>query len=519
MEARMRTLVDVLAEAVQKWPDLPAVTLQGNNPQSWTYYQLREAARAVASHLREQGAEKGDRVIIWGGNSPAWVAAFFGIQILGAVAVPLDARGAKEILDPVARATQPKYMFLGSEQERALGSFPMPYLPLEQVPDLPRPASTEDAAEAAVAPDDIAELVFTSGTTGDPKGVILTHGNIVSNVEAARSVFDPTPGHRVLSILPLSHMFEQATGLLTPMTGGATINYVTTLRPDAIFAAMSNCRVTNMGCVPNVLELFKDGVEREARRQNKLRQFRWAHALARRLPFSCRPRLFGPVHRRLGGHFEFFVVGGAHLKPELARWWEGIGIKVIQGYGMTEASPVVATGTLKDRDPESVGRPLPGVEVRIADDEEILVKGPNLTPGYWQNREATQRVFTDGWYRTGDLGYLDRAGRLHIRGRRDYMIVLPSGLNVFPEEVEQVLTTDPRVDDAVVLGITRRRELEVHAVLLTGEASQADAIVRDANSRLAPHQRIQHYTVWPDQSFPLTPSMKPRRREIAQRVA
>ena len=314
-------------------------------------------------------------------------------------------------------------------------------------------------------------------------------------------------------------MFEQATGLLTPMTGGASINYVSTLRPDAIFSAMSNCRVTNMGCVPTVLELFKDGVEREARRQNKLKQFRWAQAVARRLPFSCRSRLFRQVHQRLGGHFEFFVVGGAHLNPDLARWWEAIGIKVIQGYGMTEASPVVATGTLKDRDPESVGRPLQGVSVRIADDEEILVQGPNVTPGYWQSQEATDRVFTDGWYRTGDLGFLDRKGRLHIRGRRDYMIVLPSGLNVFPEEVEQVLTTDPRVEDAVVLGVTRRRELEVHTVLLTGESNQADDIVKDANSRLAPHQRIQHYTVWPDASFPLTPSMKPRRREIAQRVA
>ena len=147
------------------------------------------------------------------------------------------------------------------------------------------------------------------------------------------------------------------------------------------------------------------------------------------------------------------------------------------------------------------------------------MQGPNVTPGYWQSQEATDRVFTDGWYRTGDLGFLDRKGRLHIRGRRDYMIVLPSGLNVFPEEVEQVLTTDPRVEDAVVLGVTRRRELEVHAVLLTGESNQADDIVKDANSRLAPHQRIQHYTVWPDASFPLTPSMKPRRREIAQRVA
>ena len=514
------TLGSLLGESAKMWAEQPALTLYSNEPWSWTYAELWSASLRAAGFLRASGVAKGDRVLLWGDNRPEWVAAFFGTLLLGAIAVPIDAQSTEDFLALIQDATQPQYMFLGSEQEQRLGPNHPPFLLFEEL--ITRLETFEPLAEAdalaGVEPDDIAELVFTSGTTGSPKGVILTHRNIYANVEMATSHFRVSPEHRVLAILPLSHMFEQIADLFVPLSAGATVVYLSSLRPDVIFAAMAHYRITNMGCVPRVLELFADGIKREARRQNRLSQLERAHSLACRLPLSWRRLLFKKIHQRMGGCFEYFVVGGARLDVQLGRWWEGLGIKVVQGYGMTEAAPVVAAGTLKERDHSSVGRPLPGVDVKIAEDDEIWVRGENVTPGYWQNPEATNNAFTDGWYKTRDLGYFDSKGRLHIRGRKDNMFVLGNGMNVYPEDIEQVLSQDSRLTDAVVLGLTSGDDVEVHGVLLTGEPEAAADIVRTANGQLAPHQRIQRYTVWPEETFPVTPTMKPKRAEITTRV-
>jgi long-chain acyl-CoA synthetase len=282
---------------------------------------------------------------------------------------------------------------------------------------------------------------------------------------------------------------------------------------------MTERGITNMGCVPKVLELFGSGIKREIRRRGKERQFQLLHSLALRLPLTWRRRFFGQIHQRLGGNFRYFVSGGARLDPELARWWEGLGFMVMQGYGMTEAAPVVTTSSFKDRDYRSVGRPLPGVGVRIGDDDEIMVRGENVTSGYWLNPELTAAAFTDGWYHTGDQGYLDPAGRLHILGRRDFMIVLPNGMNVYPEDLEQELLSDERVRDAVVLGLDQQGDVAIHAVLILTEPGPAGAIVREANRRLSAHQRIEGFTLWPDEAFPMTPTMKPKRQDILNRLA
>lgn len=514
------TLGGLLAESAKRWAERPALFLYSNEPWSWTYAELWSASRRVARFLRASGVAKGDRVLLWGDNRPEWVAAFFGTLLLGAVAVPIDAQSTEDFLSLIQDATQPRYMFLGTEQQQRLGKNGPPLLLFDDL--IARLETVEPLAEAdalaGVEPDDIAELVFTSGTTGSPKGVILSHRNISANVAMAAPSFQVTPQNRVLAILPLSHMFEQIADLFVPLSAGASVVYLSSLRPDVIFAAMAHYRITNMGCVPRVLELFADGIKREARRQNRLSQLERAHSLACRLPFSWRRLLFKKIHQRMGGCFEYFVVGGARLDVQLGLWWEGLGVKVVQGYGMTEASPVVSAGTLKERDHGSVGRPLPGVEVKIAEDGEIWVRGENVTPGYWQNLEATNNAFTDGWYMTRDLGHLDSKGRLHIRGRKDNMFVLGNGMNVYPEDIEQVLSQDSRLTDAVVLGLPSGDGVEVHGVLLTGEPAAAADIVRTANGQLASHQRIQRYTVWPEETFPVTPTMKPKRADITARV-
>jgi long-chain acyl-CoA synthetase len=369
-------------------------------------------------------------------------------------------------------------------------------------------------------PDDIAQLVFTSGTTGSPKGVILTHKNIVANTRMTQTRVPPSPRNRVLSLLPLSHMFEQTTGLFTPLSGGASIIYITSLRPDLIFGAMQTHRITNMSCVPQVLQLFRDGIEREIRKQRKLRAFERLHGIAGRFPMAARRMLFRSLHKRLGGSFEFFASGGAYLDPDLALWWEALGVKVVQGYGMTEAAPIVACHWLDKRNARSVGKPAPGLDMRIAEDGEVLVRGDNLSPGYWQNPDATAEAFVGGWYHSGDLGSLDADGWLYLRGRKKNVIVLANGMNVYPEDVEHALQADMRVRDAVVLPVVRGKETEVHAVLLLTKDSEQDGqqIVRGANQHLAPHQQIRGHTVWPEDGFPLTPTLKVRRADVADRL-
>ena len=514
------TLGSLLFESANNWDSNAALVLYERDNGSWTYQELWDNSSRVALYLRTIGVCKGDRVIIWGDNRPEWVAAFFGAVLIGEIVVPLDAQSTNDFFSLIDKETQPSFMFLGSEQQSRIEGHLLEAMLFDDFQNRIQPLEcTREIDDLELkSSDDIAELVFTSGTTGSPKGVILTHGNICSNVKMASSAFDVTPTNRVLAILPLSHMFEQIADLLVPLSGGALIVYISTLRPDVIFGAMSRYGVTNMGCVPRVLELFADGIRREARLQGKLGLLERIHSIACKLPFAWRSKLFKSIHQHLGGSFKYFVVGGARLDPLLGSWWEGLGVKVVQGYGMTEASPVVSSGTLSDRDHSSVGRPLPGVDVIIADDEEILIRGPNITAGYWRNDVATENAFRDGWYKTRDLGYFDSKGRLHIRGRKDIMFVLGNGMNVYPEDIEQILHEDSRLTDAVVLGLEFQGDMEVHGVVLTDDNELVPDIIRAANRKLASHQRIVRYTAWPDATFPMTPTMKPKRTEILSKI-
>jgi long-chain acyl-CoA synthetase len=516
----METLANLLTESAASWGSLPAVSLHDDQSWSWSYAELLDAARRAQTYMAANGIARGDRVVFWSGNRPEWVAAFFGAQMLGTSVVPLDLRSREELLLRIEQQTQPKHLFIGREQAATLSGEHPPHTVLEDF--RARLASVSPAALDAGTPEpyDVAEIVFTSGTTGSPKGVVLTQGNIVSNTLMTQARVPPRPHNRVLSLLPLSHMFEQTTGLFTPLSGGASIAYITTLRPAVIFGAMQARGITNMSCVPQVLQLFRDGILREVRKQGKLRTFERLQGFAARLPFVLRKPLFRPMHQRLGGSFEFFAVGGAYLDPQLAEWWEALGIKVVQGYGMTEAAPIVACHWLNRRNAHSVGKPVPDLKMRITDTGEILVQGANLSPGYWQNAEATAESFVDGWYRTGDLGSFDADGWLYLRGRIKNVIVLANGMNVYPEDVERALLADERVKDACVLGVLRGGEPEVHAVVLLSSANRPRAaeIVHMANGRLAPHQQIRRHTVWPDDTFPLTATLKVKRADVSDRL-
>ncbi|MCH8207174.1 MAG: AMP-binding protein, partial [Chloroflexi bacterium] len=509
----MDTLVELLDESARRHGPNPALLIKPTfRYRVWTYEDLAEESRRVASYLQEAGVRKGDRVLLWGPNMPQWVVAFFGVLRAGAIAVPLDVRSAPDFVTRVVERTGPKLAFTSRFTSRSM-SIGLPSVHLEAL-DQALESHSPHAAEVDIAPDDPAEIMFTSGTTGEPKGVILTHRNVASNVQAAAPAFPGGSSDRMLSLLPLSHMFEQTGGMLIPLVYGCRIVYPTSRQPSFIFKALQENRITVLLLVPQALQLFMDGIEREVERQGKERLWRVMHRIAPRLPAAARRRLFRRVHARMGGSTRYILSGGAYLDPDLAQKWENLGIPIVEGYGATEAAPVITFNRVGRRVSGSVGRALEGQDIRIAEDGEVLTRGPNVTPGYWQNEEATAAAFDGEWYRTGDLGYMDDAGYLYLKGRKKDLIVLANGQNVFPEDIERLLNAHPLVKEGVVVGLSDERSTgeTVHAVLLLEDPTvPAREIVNEVNDELADHQRIVSHTVWHEEDLPRTHTLKVRK--------
>ena len=511
------TVVDFLRGAVERHGPRDALLFKpAFRYLRWTYSQLWDESGRVATLLQRRGLTKGDQVILWGPNSPHWVLLFFGCLRAGVVLVPLDLRSAPDYVQRVVSRTEPKLAFtsrLTPKGEADLGVPEIAFEELEQaIAGLPEPEDVD------IQPRDLAEIMFTSGTTGDPKGVMLTHRNLTANIEGVSQYISCQPSSRLLSILPLSHMYEQMGGLFMTLHYGASVTYPTSRQPTILSRTMRERKITTMLLVPQGLELLMNGIEREVARQGKEALWGKLQKIAARLPFPLRRRLFRKVHRQFGGKLDFIVSGGAALDPDLGRKWELLGVKIVQGYGATEASPVISNHTIRERRHDSTGRPLPNVEVKISSEGEILVRGENVTPGYWRAPEETAKAFDGDWYKTGDLGYFDDEGFLHIQGRMKDMIVLPSGQNVFPEDIQTVLTKHPQVKDAAVVGLTRGSSVEVHAALVMDDAEKAQEAVAWTNGQLAEQQRIRGFTVWQDEDFPRTHTLKVKKQIVIDTI-
>ena len=504
------TVVEFLRSSVDAFGPHDAILFKpGFRYLRWSYDRLWAESGQVASLLQSRGLTKGDQVVIWGPNSPQWVLIFFGCLRAGVVAVPLDLRSAPDYVERVISRITPKLAFTSRFTPKNGLDLGLPEITFEElelaIRDLPAPSPVE------IAPDDLVEIMFTSGTTGDPKGVMLTHRNLTANIEGISQYITCDTSSRLLSILPLSHMYEQMGGLLMALGFGASVTYPTSRQPTVLARTMRERRITTLLLVPQGLELLMNGIEREVRRQGKAKLWSKLLSVAAKTPFRLRRRLFGRVHKQFGGKLDFIVSGGAALDPELGKKWELLGVKIVQGYGATEASPVISNHTLRERRPDSVGRPLPNVEVQISEDGEILVRGDNITPGYWNAPEQTAAALQEGWYHTGDLGYFDDEGFLHIRGRVKDMIVLSSGQNVYPDDIQAVLNRHPDVTDSAVVGLPRGSAVEVHAAIILSNGTDPEAIVAWANAQLAEQQRVRGFTVWPGEDFPRTHTLKVRK--------
>ncbi len=521
LEARaMETVTDLLADAVRRYDRHPALLIKpAFRTRTWRYRDLGEQVPRVARALVDLGLERGDRVVIWAVNRPEWAIGFLAATHAGLVGVPLDVRSADDFATRVVEQTEPKLVLASRQTEEAARRLGLPVVLIETLPDLAKHHDPLPAAD--VGPDDLLVVMFTSGTTGDPKGVMLTHGNVASNARTLIDVFPFGPDERLLSVVPLSHMFGMTCDLLAPLAAGKTVVYPVSRQPAVLVRTFREFKVTMFLIVPQGLRLLSNAVERKVDASGRRGQFERLHAIAPRLPRFARRLLFRPVLSQFGGRLRTFAVGASALEPELAHRWGHMGIDCLQGYGATEMSPVISFTRPSRNRIGTVGEAIPGVEIRIAEDGEVIVRGPNRFIGYWQNPEATAAVIdAEGWYHTGDVGELDADGYLTLRGRKKDMIVLPDGQNVYPDDVEAVLARDSRLRDASVVGFAADGTgARVHAVLLLDDPSQAEPIVRHANTALAGHQQIRGWSVWPHDDFPRTPSLKVKKRLVLQELS
>lgn len=508
------TLANYFKPILYKFHDREALVFKtGFRSIRISYLDLYDYAYRMASWYQRNGLEKGDAILIWAPNGPEWVAALLACSITGVVAVPLDARVKPDFVRHIARETRAragiKSKYVDMESDIPWWNT---YDLLRQVRETP-----PILKEPVISGEDILEIVYTSGTTSEPKGVILTNKNIVSNIASLSGALSYDADWKFLSVLPLSHMLEQNAGLFIPLFYGCSITYLRTRKSSAIVQAMQEEGITCVITVPLMLQSLKDHVLREIESKGRKRSFDRLLGAARRLPRRARRPVFRQVHKRFGNRLELFAVGGAPLDAAVEDFWNGLGVKVLQGYGLTETAPIVTCNTVRDPRPATVGRVLPGQEIRLSDEGEILVKGDNVTQGYYKRPDLKEKYFIDGWYRTGDVGELDAEGYLRIKGRTKNMILTASGMNVYPEDIEAELNRVPEVKDACVLGVEKNGQTVVHAVLLLQEGfSDGKRAVEAANVNLADHQKIQAYTVWDRPDFPRTTTMKIQRRFVLE---
>jgi long-chain acyl-CoA synthetase len=538
----METLLDLVDDAVRRFGDRPAVGIRRDDgsTETWTYRELDRRSRLAAWRLRALGLETGERVLTWSPSMPDLPAVYIGAIRARLIIVPLDLRMSSEAIEGIVAKSAAARLLLGTgrdgpdPREAGLERFPTTTVEaLTAEPDASFPRDWEAQLESwpRPAPDELFELIFTSGTTGTPKGVMLAHDNVLASIESFHRIIPPLE-HRLVSLLPLSHLLEQAVGLYYALSVGADILYVRSRNPRVIFDALRAHRVTSMIVVPQVLDLFWSAIEREVERSGRTASFNRLRAIARHLPLAVRRLIFRSVHRQLGGGFRLFVSAGAFLPPALQQGWEDLGVIVLQGYGATETGTGSCT-TLEDHGLGTVGRPPVGIEMRIAANGEVQFRGAPLFKGYWNSPEKTAEAYTaDGWYRTGDIGHLDPAGRLILSGRSKDIIVLPNGFNVYPEDIENALRI-AGIRDSVVLE-TRPGRIEAvvlapgaHALPQSGEplgfnpstppaelAGAIDAAVKAANATLGPQQRIAAWRLWPESDFPRTHTLKVKRDRV-----
>jgi long-chain acyl-CoA synthetase len=521
---RRDTLVDFFSDLVAIRGDF-LVYDDGYKRRVHTYEEVGRAARGFAARLNAVGLRHGDKVVFWGENRPEWIACYWGCLIAGIIVVPIDYRSSAEFVRQVSGIVDARLALTGddvSPLDTTSDAVPSiaPGLPVWRFADLDWHADGPMPA-LDISRDDVTQIIFTSGATAEPKGVVIRHRNVLANIvpverEVVKYRKYAWPFHpiRFVNLLPLSHMFGQSMATNVPPMLGGTVIFTRSFNPHDIIRLIKSRRVSVLVCVPKILDVLREHVTRVMPETQE--------APPAGMSIPGRWWRYRRIHSALGFKFWAFTVGAAPLPPDLEEFWRRIGFAVIQGYGLTETAPIVTLNHPFKTSKGSVGTPIAGVEVKIADDGEILVRGENVTSGYYE-KESTPNsqlptpkergVFDEeGWFHTGDIGGLDEQGRLFIRGRKKEMIVTPEGLNVFPEDVERVVNEVAGVRESAVVGVAEGSQERVHAVVVAEPGVDPDHVVREANARLQDHQRIRTISVWPGTELPRTEGTRKLKR-------
>ena len=560
--ALMPTFYDRFVECAQRWPQNVAVEVQRpDGVESHTYAELRRMAESIAGWLLDSEMAAGTRVAILADNHPRWVAAYLGIIAGGGSTVPLDTayhadQVAKLLRDSGATLLVCDQKHLETAQGAVAGSETAIVLATAgKQTGAPLPAKvvadfdgiftqyTGSLRPVSRAPNDVASLLYTSGTTADPKGVMLTHANLLAEADAVFAWAHIGPDDAILGVLPLFHVLSQMANLLLPLVAGTRVVYLSTLNTTELLRALRERNITAFAVVPQFFNLIHERIFKEVQQRAAIARFAFAcmmrlNGFFRKLGFNPGRVLFGRVHDLFGPRMRFLVTGGSRFDPKIGRDFYALGIDVLQAYGLTETCGGAFVNSPGENVIGSVGKPLKGVQgktinVQASDDGsptsgEILIRGPIVMKGYWNRPDATAEVLKDGWLHTGDLGYFDNDGNLFITGRQKDVIILANGKNVYPEEIEAHYLQSPLIKEICVLGLEDGGAEKLYAVITpnfevlrqrkivnTKEVIRFD--LEGLSAKLPSTKRIAGYEIW-QEDLPRTTTRKLKRFEIEKRV-
>jgi len=517
-----RSLFEYLDHFLQRGNETAYVQPHGYRTVRWSYRQVADLAFQFARELDARSITKGERILLWAPNSAEWVAVFLGCALRGVVVVPMDDVASPDFALRVHQQVDAKLQVCSRDHVQQS----IPALTLEDLLAALAAHSTAAYPAANIETADTLEIVFTSGTTAEPKGVVITHGNVLANIaplelEIRKYLKYERWVHpvRFLNLLPLSHVFGQFLGIFLPQLMGGTVIFQDTFKPANVIGTIHRERVSVLVAVPRVLQSLKEKIERDLEDEGHAKQFREIFQTSEGKHFLRRWWIFRCIHRQFGWKFWAFISGGAALDRDTEEFWGRLGYAAIQGYGLTETTSLISLNHPFRLGKGSIGKVLAGREIKLAEDGEILVRGGGVAAGYWNGNELRSVATDDGWYRTGDVGELDAEGNLYFKGRKKDVIVTPAGMNVYPDDLEAALRCQPEVKDAVVVALPRNGNAEpCAAIILRNSDADPEPVVKRANESLAEYQRLNHWVVWPEEDFPRTSTQKPLRNAIQQAV-
>jgi len=486
----------------------------------FSYRQIYEYSCKFSKYLEGLGLIKGDKILIKGENKPEWVMAFLGCLLSGCVVVPLDLKSSPDFdlmvytkVKAKAIVTEGIETFRHFKNEKVIKIFFKDFEEILSIfPNTKLNAKLIDSK-------DLAEVVFTSGTTTEPKGVMITYGNIEASLgaiipvmEKYGRIFKIMINPKILSLVPLSHMYGQLIGIFTPLMVNSSVMFTSNLSPRYILKVIKEEKIWILGLLPKMMEMLRDHVivkynfntDKFIKFYLKMKVKRW----------QLRLLAFRRIHYSIGWRFVAFMVGGAVLDPSVEEFWRCLAYSIFQGYGLTETSPLITLSDPVGSVAGSIGKLLPGQEIKIVNNE-IYIRGANISNGYYDDIVRTKKAFENGWFKTGDIAEVDDKGNIFFRGRKDDVIVRSDGLNVFPEDIESVIKSFDSVKDCAVIGIKTEKTVEIVAALILKDGAEQtpEQIIREANSKLNAYQKVDSFLLW-EEDFPRTPTMKVKKSTL-----